>query len=82
MYRIFDKVTEEHKIGMITEMIYRQAAALIMEKLVNYKWEPPVEDSYLDEGFGHTRPFNPILGDLFDSEVSFIGASTSHAAEF
>ena len=29
----------------------------------------------------YTRPFNPIFSDLFGSEVSFIDATTCHAAE-
>jgi len=54
VYRIFDKVTADHGIGIITTSVYRQTAALVMENLVKYKWELPDENSYLDEQFGHT----------------------------
>ena len=30
----------------------------------------------------YTRPFNPIFGDLFGPDVSFIDATTCRAAEF
>jgi hypothetical protein len=54
MYRRFDQVTAKHGIGMITTSVYRQAAQLIMDKLVKFKWELPDENNVLDESFGHS----------------------------
>src|ERR1700733_1415749 len=54
MYRRFDKVTVKHNIGMITTRVYRQAAQLIMDDLVKFKWELPEENNVLDESFGHS----------------------------
>jgi superfamily II DNA helicase RecQ len=54
MYRRFNEVTNGLGIGMITASIYRQAAQLIMDKLVKFKWELPDEDNVLDESFGHS----------------------------
>jgi superfamily II DNA or RNA helicase len=54
MYRRFNQVTDKHGIGMITASVYRQAAQLIMDNLVKFKWELPDEDNVLDESFGHS----------------------------
>jgi hypothetical protein len=54
MYRRFDEVTNRLGIGMMTASIYRQAAQLIMDKLVKFKWELPNEENVLDESFGHS----------------------------
>src|SRR3984885_6046181 len=54
MYRRFDQVTVKHNIGMITTRVYRQAAQLIMDDLVKFKWELPEENNVLDESFGHS----------------------------
>src|ERR1700726_594985 len=54
MYRKFNHVTNKHGIGMITASVYRQAAQLIMDNLVKFKWELPDENNVLDESFGHT----------------------------
>jgi hypothetical protein len=54
MYRRFDQVTVKHNIGMITTRVYRQAAQLIMDNLVKFKWELPEDNNVLDESFGHS----------------------------
>ena len=53
MYRKFENITEKYQIGVITSSIYRQAAQLIMDKLVKFRWELPNENSTHDESFGH-----------------------------
>jgi superfamily II DNA helicase RecQ len=54
MYRRFDQVTIQHGIGMITTSVYRQAAQLIMDKLVKFKWQPQDDNHISDESFGHS----------------------------
>ena len=54
MYPRFDQVTIQYGIRMITTSVYRQAAQLIMDKLVKFKWELPDENNVSDESFGHS----------------------------